>query len=78
PAVIADLARWQAWGMVDQVAALLDRPDEGDRAVARAAIGYLLLCPSARAREVLSRVRATHPALVAEAERTATLFGGGR
>ncbi|HEX4132775.1 MAG TPA: hypothetical protein VHZ24_22265 [Pirellulales bacterium] len=77
-AVIVDLARWQAWDATPEVVRLATVADNADPAVQRAAIGYLLACPSDEARRVLSELRVTAPERVAEAERAGALFGAGR
>jgi len=64
PAVAADaavdLARWQHWASVDQVAALWDRLGGDDPLVRRAVAGYLSACPLA--------VAAQHAATIAAAD----------
>jgi hypothetical protein len=77
-AAIVDLARWQAWEMLSQVAILYDRADYPQPPTNRAVIGYLLACPQEQAGRELERLRMSDPQGVAEAERSINLFGGNR
>lgn len=67
--VVIDLARWQAWDKLNQVAALYGREGYGDPAIERAVIGYLLVCPKPSAMQIVARIREKAPERVAEAER---------
>lgn len=72
PQAIIDLARWQAWQCLPQVAGAL-QPQSIDQPLARAVIGYLLCCPSPQAAEPLAAWRRAAPELVAEVERGLSL-----
>lgn len=77
-AAIVDLARWQAWETLPQVAKLYNRAGDPQPATGRAVIGYLLSCPQEQASRELDRLRQLDPQGVAEAERSINLFGGNR
>lgn len=57
-----DLARWQAWGSLDDVADLWDTLGRDDPLVRRAVAGYLAACPLPRARMRIEALRASDPA----------------
>lgn len=61
PAVAADavidLARQQAWGAADEVAALWESLGVDDPLVRRAVAGYLAACPRPEAKQLLERIR---------------------
>lgn len=65
PAVAADavidLARQQAWGEADAVAAVWDSLGDDDPLVRRAVAGYLTACPLPEARRLLDRIGADDP-----------------
>jgi len=68
PQAIIDLARWQAWECLPQVIAAA-KPAIGDEPLARAIVGYLLLCPAPQAAAPLATWRRALPGLVAEVQR---------
>jgi len=74
--VIVDLARWQDWGALGQVAALYDGA-KAARPLNQAVVGYLLACPQPAARAELHRLRRLDPAGVAAAEQVLSTLGGG-
>lgn len=65
PAVAADavidLARQQAWGVADDVAALWDALGDDDPLVRRAVAGYLSACPRPEAKQLLEGIRGRDP-----------------
>jgi hypothetical protein len=67
-AAITDLARWQHWDALDQIAGLYAQPRFDQPATRRAIVGYLLSCPQAGAAGALARLRKLDPRGVAEAE----------
>lgn len=77
PAVAADaavdLARYQAWDQVADVALLWDSLGTNDPLVRRAVAGYLTACPLPAARHELERIRSQQPALLQEALDAAAL-----
>ena len=76
--VIVDLARWEDWGSLEQIVALVDQADYPQPETRRAVVGYLLTCPEDRAGRELDRLRRIDPQAVAEAEAYFTRFGGNR
>jgi hypothetical protein len=82
PAVAADaavdLARWQHWASVDQVAALWDRLGTDDPLIRRSVAGYLTACPLEAARSHAATIAAKDPALWAAAVAAAALPLPGR
>lgn len=68
-AAIIDLARWQAWECLSQVAGAAS-PGHGEESLQRAVVGYLLLCPAAEAAAPLAAWRRARPDLVADVERS--------
>jgi Asp-tRNA(Asn)/Glu-tRNA(Gln) amidotransferase A subunit family amidase len=54
---IADLARWEDWGSLRQVAGLFGQPGYDDPTTRRAIVGYLLACPTTEAAAELARLR---------------------
>ena len=54
---IADLARWQDWDSLEQIAQLFGRENYRDPAIEQAIVGYLLTCPRPQAAEELARLR---------------------
>ncbi|MGD9720076.1 MAG: hypothetical protein AB7O59_02540 [Pirellulales bacterium] len=66
PAIV-DLARWQAWNLLDRVVAVYSLP-ASTAGTRRAVIGYLLACPQEPARKALARLRDADPRGVAAAE----------
>lgn len=74
PDVVTDLARWQDWSPVDEIAALFETSGEANKApLQRAVIGYLKACPTTRSRDHLERLRANDPQTVSAIERRLTL-----
>ena len=77
PAVAADtavdLARWQHWASVEDVAALWDRLGRDDPLVRRAVAGYLLACPLEPAKRHATALAAADPATWAAAVAAAAL-----
>ena len=65
PAVAAgaviDLARQQAWGVVDDVVALWESLGDDDPLVRRAVAGYLSACPQPEAKRLLEGIRGRDP-----------------
>lgn len=68
-----DLARYQAWGHADAVAALWDSLGAGDPLVRRAVAGYLSACPLPEAKRQLDRIRARDPERLEAAIKAASL-----
>jgi hypothetical protein len=79
-AATIDLARWQAWEVLDRVVDCYGRAEYDTPGMRRAVVGYLLACPQPAAAKSLLRLRAADPRGVAEAEavlsRTTTLPSG--
>jgi len=77
PAVAADaavdLARWQHWESVDEVAALWDRLGADDPLVRRAVAGYLTACPLPEAGRHTTEIAAANPQAWAAAVQAAGL-----
>jgi hypothetical protein len=72
-----DLARWQAWSVLDEVVALFEKPQSDER-TRRAVVGYLLACNQADARAALARLRTADPAGIATAEEILSRTTGAR
>jgi hypothetical protein len=70
---IADLARWEDWDALDQVAGLWDRSGYEAPEIRRAIVGYLCVCPLDEARDARERIRREAPALVAQVEQRLSL-----
>ena len=68
-AAITDLARWEHWQVLEQVAALYGRQGFADGPTRRAIIGYLDACPKPEASAAIERLRARDPSGVADAEK---------
>lgn len=77
-AAIVDLARWQDWGSTEAVVALCQGNELQDASIRRAAISYLLLCPTQQARRESDRLRRLYPQETAEAEGRLNLSKDGR
>jgi hypothetical protein len=75
--VIIDLARWQDWSDVTQVAELYQTTD-ASQGLRQAVIGYLRACPDEEAKAALGRIRTNDPKGVAAAEETLEKLGGLR
>lgn len=74
--VIADLARWQDWSVMDRLVSLYDADDYDYKAIRKAIVRYLLVASrdtdpgtATRARKYLDRIRGRDPQLVKRAER---------
>lgn len=65
-AAIVDLARWEDWGVLDQVAAAWPAKDS-DPQLDRAIVGYLVNCPLDSAAEKLKEIRHKYPQRAAQA-----------
>ena len=76
--VVTDLARWQDWSALSQVAGLYAKPAYGEAAVRRAIVGYLLACPEPAAAAELKRLRESDPAGVAAAEAILSRLGAAK
>lgn len=72
---IIDLARWQAWQYIDEVAALYGKPGFDAPDIERAIAGYMLVCPLPAALEHLARLEQLSPQRVQEAEAATGLDG---
>ena len=68
-AAITDLARWKDWDSLDTISGLYGQGAYAQPAIARAIVGYLLVCPGPKAAEALARLRKQDPRGIAEAER---------
>jgi len=75
---IVDLARWQAWDLLPEVAALYDKAGYPQPSTGRAVVGYLLACPLEQADNALARLRSLDPQGVSAAENSIDLFGTNR
>ena len=73
---IADLARWQDWDSLAQVAQLFGREKYRDPAIEQAIVGYLLTCPRPQAAEELARLRGLAPQRVGEIEKSLSFLDG--
>jgi hypothetical protein len=58
---VIDLARQQAWGDADTVAALWESLGDDDPLVRRAVAGYLTACPLPEAKRLLEHIRSRDP-----------------
>jgi hypothetical protein len=74
-AAITDLARWQAWDLLEQVVAVYGREASGARA-RRAVVGYLLACPGEQGKTALALLRSRDPQGVAAAEQVLSKTSG--
>jgi hypothetical protein len=75
-AAITDLARWEHWDVLDQVAALYDSEPAPDGPTRRAIIGYLRACDKPQADAALVRLRKRDPKGVEAAEKLLFLRAG--
>lgn len=71
-----DLARYQAWEAVDDVARLWDACGRDDPLVRRAVAGYLAACPLPAAKRYLDAIEMREPALLRRALDAAALPAG--
>jgi hypothetical protein len=72
-AAVTDLARWEYWQVLEQVAGLFERKQFSDGPTRRAVVGYLKACPKAEAAEALAQMRLRNPEEVAAAEQSLLL-----
>jgi len=72
--VIADLARWQDWSVVERLTELFETADEDSRFVKVPVVGYLMDCPEPSAARALERLRTLDPDTV---RRAATMLTPG-
>ena len=70
--VIADLARWEDWSVVDKLGELFENADADNLFVREPVVNYLKACPDPHAAEVLSKLEKIDPEAV---RRAATLAG---
>ena len=70
--VIADLARWEDWSVIDKLAELFEKADSDNIFVREPVVNYLKACPEPRAAQVLARLETIDPEAV---RRAATLAG---
>jgi hypothetical protein len=71
--VVVDLARWQHWATIDDVAALWGRLGAADPLVRRAVAGYLTACPLEQAKRHAAAIAATDSEAWAAAVAAASL-----
>ena len=70
--VIADLARWEDWSVVDKLGELFEKADADNIFVREPVVNYLKACPEPHAAEVLATLEKIDPEAV---RRAATLAG---
>lgn len=70
--VIADLARWEDWSVIDTLAELFEKAGDDNLFVREPVVNYLRSCPEPRAAEVLARLEKIDPEAI---RRAATLAG---
>jgi hypothetical protein len=75
-AAITDLARWEHWDVLAQVAALYESKPVPDGPTRRAIIGYLRACDKPQADAALERLRKRDPQGVEAAEKVLFLPAG--
>jgi hypothetical protein len=75
---IADLARWEDWDSLPQVAPLFAAAGYDDAPTRRAIVGFLLACPGDKAKAALNQLRQAAPQAVADAEKQLSQLGAGR
>jgi len=73
--VIADLARWEDWSVVDQLAELFEKAGDDNLFVREPVVNYLKACPDPHAAEVLERLGKLDPEAVRRAETLSGLAG---
>lgn len=76
--VVTDLARWQDWSALDEIAGLYTQADYAEPAIRRAIVGFLLACPQPAAARQLERLRGIDAPGVAAAEKVLSSLGGSR
>jgi hypothetical protein len=74
--VIADLARWQDWSVVDELATLFAEAGTDNIFVREPVVNYLRACPLPEAAEALARCEAIDPEAVRRAATLAGFAGG--
>jgi len=74
--VIADLARWQDWSVVEELATLFAEAGTDNIFVREPVVNYLRACPLPEAAEALSRCEAIDPEAVRRAATLAGFAGG--
>ncbi len=72
---IIDLARWNDWQPLDEIAGLYAEPAYAEPTIRRAIVGYLLACPEAQGRQALADLRSIDPGGVAAAEQLLSRTG---
>jgi len=77
-AAIIDLARWQDWTAMDQIAGLYSSEAYAQPATRRAIVGYLTACPKDDAARALRELRELDPQGIAAAEAALNTLGGVR
>ena len=70
--VIADLARWEDWSVIDKLGELFEKADADNIFVREPVVNYLKACPEPHAAEVLVKLEKLDPEAV---RRAATLAG---
>jgi hypothetical protein len=73
--VIADLARWEDWSVIDQLAELFEKAGDDNLFVREPVGNYLKACPYRHAAEVLERLGKLAPEAVRRAETLSGLAG---
>jgi hypothetical protein len=76
--VIADLARWEDWTVIDQVTDLFKNADETSAWVKPPVVQYLRVCPLPEAKVKLEELRQIDPEAVKRASATLFLPGGSK
>jgi hypothetical protein len=74
--VIADLARWQDWSVIDTLATLFAEAGTDNIFVREPVVNYLRVCPLPEAAEALARCEAIDPEAVRRAATLAGFAGG--
>jgi hypothetical protein len=72
-AAVTDLARWEYWQVLEQVAGLFERKEFSHGPTRRAVVGFLKSCPKDEAAAALLRLRSRDPEGVAAAEQALLL-----
>jgi hypothetical protein len=70
--VIADLARWEDWSVVDQLVQLFRDSEESNSRLRLPIIQYMLACPNRDAKDALVELEKLDPQTVRKAK---TFFG---
>ena len=74
--MIADLARWQDWSVIDTLATLFAEAGTDNIFVREPVVNYLRVCPLPEAAEALARCEAIDPEAVRRAATLAGFAGG--